>query len=67
MRRSTYPVRKWKELSPDRPDLGTEEKVALMKKKLLDRILVGYSSRCKELREIEGAGLTQPGGRLSFG
>jgi hypothetical protein len=54
-------------LSPDRPDLGTEEKVALMKKKLLDRILVGYSSRCKELREIEGAGLTQPGGRLSFG
>jgi hypothetical protein len=32
------------ELSTDRPDLGTEEKVALMKKKLAQRILVSATA-----------------------
>ena len=34
----------WKELSTDRPDLGTEAKVALMKKKLAQRILVSATA-----------------------
>jgi hypothetical protein len=34
----------WKELSANRPDLGTEERVALMKKKLAHRILVSATA-----------------------
>jgi hypothetical protein len=34
----------WKELSAERPDLTTEEKVALMKKKLATRILVSATA-----------------------
>jgi hypothetical protein len=34
----------WKELSADRPDLDTEEKVTLMKKNLLHRILASATA-----------------------
>jgi hypothetical protein len=45
----------WKELSADRPDLGTEEKVALMKKKLLHRILVSATAGgVKDSEKLKG-------------
>ena len=58
----------WKELSADRPDLGTEEKVALMKKKLLHRILVSATAGgVKDSEKLKEQALRSLGGEFRLG
>jgi hypothetical protein len=58
----------WKELSADRPDLGTEEKVALMKKKLLHRILVSATAAgVKDSEKLKAQALRSLGGNFRLG
>jgi hypothetical protein len=55
----------WKELSANRPDLGTEEKVALMKKKLATRILVSATAGLvREPEKLKEQALRSLGGNF---
>ena len=58
----------WKELSVDRPDLGTEEKVALMKQKLAQRILVSATAGAvRDPEKLKEQALRSLGGDFRLG
>jgi hypothetical protein len=58
----------WKELSEDRPDLGTEEKVALMRKKLAHRILVSATAGgVRDPETLKAQALRSLGGDFRLG